>query len=171
MGAVVLRIDELRLVDDPVDFLVLRHELEERLPPAPFGFEIAAALLQPWPDHAAHLLGQVADEGTEHFILAVEIGVESAERDAGALRDLRDPGLVKSALAKLGGRRIQDSAQRSPPPFGARRLVAHCCGVATLACLFHPVPTTKLKPGSGFSIAQPTTGTSRMDGAHAWEGI
>jgi LysR family pca operon transcriptional activator len=55
VGAEAFGIDELGLVDDPVDFLVDQHELQEALQARPFGIDLIAGRAQGRRDMVAHL--------------------------------------------------------------------------------------------------------------------
>ena len=104
MAAIARIIDELGLVDDAVDFLVLAHEAEEGFKPDALGADLVGRRLHARRDMVAQLLAHIADERLEDFVLRIEIGIETAERGAGAARDAADRRIVKSALAKLGRR-------------------------------------------------------------------
>ncbi len=86
-------------------------------------------------DVGAGRLAHVAGEGAEHLLLALEIGVEGAERDAGAPGDAGDRRLMEAALAELGRGRLEEAPQRLPAALGARRLVDR---------RFHPPPRPKV---------------------------
>ncbi len=62
----------------------------------------------------------VGDQRAEHFLFALEVDVEGAEPDAGALGDVADRGLVVAARAKLLRRRVQQPPQSAPPPLRFR---------------------------------------------------
>ena len=63
---------------------MLADEGDERLEADPLGGEPVGRALDRLGDMGAGRLAHVADEGPEHLLLALEIGVEGAERDAGA---------------------------------------------------------------------------------------
>src|SRR5437868_1801733 len=125
MLAVDIRLDELRLVDDPVDGAVIVSEFEE-------GFEratLAVQAIRRFAKRGAHIVGDlgrhVADERLEQFLLRIEVSVESTERHAGALGDADDRAVGKAALAEFLARGIEDLAQCALAARSARRL-AYC---------------------------------------------
>ena len=83
-------------------------------------------------DMGARGMAHVADERAEQLLLALEIGVEGAERDAGAGGDAGDRRLVIAALAELLRRRLEQLAHGPPPALGARRLVGRDGGLAEI---------------------------------------
>src|SRR5690606_23757561 len=64
-------------------------------------------------------IAQVVDQRAENLILRGEIGVETAERGAGALGNAADRRVVKPLLTELRRRRVDQPAARLPTPFGA----------------------------------------------------
>ena len=89
-------------------------------------------------DMIADLRRHIADERLEHRFLGIEIGIESTERDAGALGDRDDRAVRKSALTKLVAGGIEDLAQRPLAARCARRLAVACR--ADLLLLIHGFP-------------------------------
>ena len=122
MLAIALGLDELGLVDDAVDVAMLARELEEGFERAAFAVDRVAWRLELRRDAVADLRRHVAHERLEHRLLAVEVGVEGAERDAGALGDADDRAVGKAALAELVARGIEDLAQGAFAARRARRL-------------------------------------------------
>src|SRR3546814_9954615 len=72
----------------------------------------------------AKLFAHVANERLEDFLFRIEIGVEAAERRAGAAGDGADRRFVKTMLAEFDRSGIEQFAQGTPPALGARRLAA-----------------------------------------------
>ena len=129
------RVDELGLVDDPIDLPMGGNEFEERLEGATFRLERAGRRLQDGRDLVADLSRHVAHEFLEDRLLAVEIGVESTQSDAGAAGDPDDRALGKTLFAELLERCVEDLAERPLPARRARRLAvaggARCVGFPT----------------------------------------
>ena len=128
MRAEALGIDELGLVDDPVDCLVgrgrsRRKETSARPPVERIGGAASGRNM------VADLRRHVAHQLLEHRLLAVEISVEGAERDARAARDPDDRSVGEALLAELLERGIEDLAQGSLAARGARRLAVACRAV------------------------------------------
>src|SRR3546814_6172123 len=67
-------------------------------------------------------LSQITHQRPEDRVLAVEIGIESPQRDARAARDRADRAVVETLLAELRRRRIEQRAQRAATALGPRRL-------------------------------------------------
>ena len=124
--------DELRLLDDPVELGMPAGEGDEGGKTDALGRQPVRRAAHRFRDMGAGRLAHVADERAEQLLLALEIGVEGAERDAGAAGDAGDRGLVEAALAELLRRRLQQFAHRPPPALGARRLVGRNGGLAEI---------------------------------------
>ncbi len=107
------------------------HELEEGRQSAAFTVERVGRLGEDRRDMVADLGGHVADQLLEYRLLAVEVGVECAQGDAGAARDPDDRPFRKALLAELLERRVEDLAERS---LAARRTwcLAVACGALCL---------------------------------------
>ena len=116
--------DELRLLDDPVELGMPAGEGDERLEPDPLGGEPVRSALDRLGDMGAGRPAHVEDEGPEHLLLALEIGVEGAERDSGPAGDPGDRRLVEAALAELGRGGLDQAAKGLAAALGARLLVA-----------------------------------------------
>ena len=120
-------------------------------------------------DIVADLRRHVAHQRLEQRLLGIEVGVESAERDARALGDADDRTVGKSALTEFLARRIEDLAHRALAPRGPRRLGR--AGCAELRSFPRPSapsgpPTarpniSKLKHGSSFSMDDSDCGRNR----------
>src|SRR3546814_16780632 len=67
-------------------------------------------------------LSQITHQRPEDRVIAVEIGIESPQRDARAARDRADRAVVETLLAELRRRRIEQRAQRAATALGPRRL-------------------------------------------------
>ena len=117
-------IDELGFVDDPIDLAVRADEGQEQFERAAFRRPACR-----WPRDSTGATwsrtcaDMSADELLKHRLLAIEIGVEGAERDAGAARDPDDRAFREALLAELFQRRVEDLAKR---PLAARRCAAPC---------------------------------------------
>src|SRR5947208_2954203 len=139
--------DELRLLDDPVELGMLADEGDERLEPEPLRRHPVRRALHRLGDMGAGGAAHVADQSPEHLLLALEIGVEGAERDPGALGDAGDRSVVKTALAELGRGGLEQPAQGLAPALGPRLLVARSSGGARID--HDSSPRQKLNPFSG----------------------
>jgi hypothetical protein len=64
----------------------------------------------------------VADQRGEYRLLAVEIGVECAQRDLGPPCDADDRTVMKSTLAEFQQGRVEDLSKRFLAPRRTRRL-------------------------------------------------
>ena len=124
--------DELRLLDDPVELGMLAGEGDEGGEAEPLGRQPVRRAAHRLGDMAPGRLAHVADERAEQLLLAFEIGVEGAERDAGARGDPGDRRLVKAALAEFLRRRLEQLAHGLAPALGARRLVGRNGGLAEI---------------------------------------
>jgi hypothetical protein len=67
-------------------------------------------------------MAHVADQCAEQLLLALEIGVEAAQCDAGTGGDAGDRRLVKAALAELRSGRFEQAPERlaAAAEFGVR---------------------------------------------------
>ncbi len=101
-------------------------ELEEGGQRAAFAVERDGRILERRRDRVADLCRHVADKRLEHGLLAVEIGVEGAERDAGAAGDPDDRGVRKALVAELVERGVEDLAKRPLSTRGPRRFALAC---------------------------------------------
>ena len=159
-------IDELSFVDDPVDCLVVLDELKQGGESAAFAFQRVCFDRKRWSDGDSHPFGHVANERLEHRLLAVEIGIEGAQRDLGAAGDADDRAFAKPSLAELFQCRVEDLAKSALAARRARRLSVACGGWSSLGGiavqlarsrqsppLLHPLLRAKLKAGSGFITA------------------
>jgi hypothetical protein len=64
-------------------------------------------------DGVGDAAGHVRHQRLEHRLLGVEIGVETAQRDAGAGGDAADRSALKPPLAELGAGGVENRAQRA----------------------------------------------------------
>ena len=73
----------------------------------------------------------LADQIAEDRLLASEVRVEAAQRDARALRNRGDRRLMKSTFPELGRRCVEELAPCAPPTFrggwGGRRVYVRAC--------------------------------------------
>lgn len=121
-----IRIDELGLVDDPINLLVLARESQEPFEPAMLCRQLVGGSGECLPSTFADLVREIANESSEYRLLRVEIGVEGSKRDAGTLCDVSDTGFMEAALSELDCGRVEDLAQRSLPPGSPRRFSLAC---------------------------------------------
>ena len=163
VAAIARIIDELGLVDDAVNLLMRAHEAEIGFEPDAFGADLVGRRLHQRRDMVAQLLAHIANERLEDFLLRIEIGVEAAERGSGAARDRADRRFVKAALAEFDRRGVEQLAQRPPPAFGARRLVARIA--RAFACfgprLIHGCLSASPRPAPPASWHLSTTGKQK----------
>ena len=120
MLAVCARLDELGFVDQAIDVAVLAREPQKDSSARPSASIASVDPLRRRRDIVAHLRRHVADDFTEHRLLGIEVGVEGAERDAGALRDPDDRAFGEAALTELGARGVEDLAERALAARGVR---------------------------------------------------
>src|SRR5206468_599183 len=85
----------------------------------------------------AHLSRHVADQRLEQLLLRIEVGVESAESDAGALGDTNDRAVEETAFAEFLARSVEDFAQRALASRRPRRFAAWSAR-PRLLLHFHP---------------------------------
>jgi hypothetical protein len=115
--------DELGFLDDPVEFGAAADEGDVGGEAQPFGGEAIGRARDSLGDMGAHRVAHVADQRPEQFLLALEISVEGAERDAGPGRDAGDRRFVKAALAELAGRGFEQAPESLAAALGAGGLV------------------------------------------------
>src|SRR5262249_37712134 len=73
-------------------------------------------------DMVAHLPRHVADQGGEHRLLAIEVSVESAQRDLCPAGDSNDRAVMEAALPEFEQSGVENLAQRLFAARGPRRL-------------------------------------------------
>jgi len=110
--------DELGLRHDPVDALVLADELDVRGEAEALGLQPVPSPRDPLPDPLPRALADVGDEGREDLLLALEVGIEAAQRDPGPLGDAADGGVVEPALTEFNFGRLQQPVARLPAARG-----------------------------------------------------
>ena len=111
MRAIAFGRDEFGLVDDPVDFLVLASEGQECGQRGALGIEgIHVALGEALRRGHAYAIAEVAYQIAEDRLLASEVRVEAAQRDARALGNRGDRRLMKSTFPELGRRCVEELA-------------------------------------------------------------
>src|SRR3546814_19151374 len=89
---------------------MLAHEAQEGMEAGMFGGDLVGCGLDDRRDMIAKLFAHVANERLEDFLFRVEIGVEAAERRAGAAGAGADRRFVKTMLAEFDRSGIEQFA-------------------------------------------------------------